>query len=228
MGCFVANVIGNIVKYRPVAPAIKARIRARALGAQIRLLVGVLAVVFVLLLSGCALQRYSPDPDLLVVKPNYPKLQQIRIERWGDVAFNGLLVIRAGDNGFYYALVDPMGVTLLQAWSDAGGDHNAVLPRGPLGKKGLAPFLSEALARIYLLEPDKLPCSRQGWSSVCVKDGGKTLRVKTGYKAGIAYWKVEEQLDPGSKSATATGAYIRYNQPWLGVDIFLQQLPKKE
>lgn len=185
-----------------------------------------LAFLFcVLIVSGCSLSSSSLDLDPLADKNVYPKLQQIRIERWGTVKFNGILALRGSDGGLHYALIDAMGVTLLQAWADASGHHGAVKPTGPLAPKGLAPFLSEALARIYLIEPAAPPCANEGFFSVCVRNGEKGGRIKTGEFAGITYWQVEGELKAVQNNGRAAETHTRYKQPWLGVEIILQELP---
>lgn len=186
-----------------------------------------IALFFLVFLSGCTLSSNSlvlaPVPEITA----YQKLQHIRIERWGEVKFNGILALRAADEGLHYALIDATGIKLLQAWSDAKGDHNAITPTGPLAAKGLAPFLSEAIARMYLINPLTLPCSSKGFLSVCIKnDNG--LKTKSGSFAGITYWNVEGGSNTVQNINTATRIDTRYNQPWLGVDIVLQDFSAKE
>lgn len=186
-----------------------------------------LTLFILILLSGCTLSSQSlllaPVPE----KTSYQKLQHIRIERWGDVKFNGILALRATNTGLHYALIDATGIKLLQAWSDAEGDHDAIKPTGPLAEKGLAPFLSEAIARIYLINPLTLPCSRAGFLSVCIIDDNG-LRKKTGSFAGIRYWDVKRGFNPGMTDSGAARIDTRYSQPWLGVEIVLQDLSAKE
>jgi len=188
-----------------------------------------LIVLFlILLLSGCTLSNNSLVLAPLAEVTAPEKLQHIRIERWGDIKFNGILALRATNTGLHYALIDATGVKLLQAWSDGGGDHNAIKPTGPLASKGLAPFLSEAIARIYLVNPAQLPCSRKGFLSVCITDSENELRKKSGSFAGITYWNVEGELNFVKKNRRAAGIETRYSQPWLGVEIVLQDLADKE
>ncbi len=187
-----------------------------------------IVLLFIVLLSGCTLSTHSlvlaPVPE----NTAYQKLQHIRIERWGDIKFNGILALRATDEGLHYALIDATGIKLLQAWSDAGGDHNAIKPTGPLAGKGLAPFLSEAIARIYLINPLQLPCSRTGFISVCITDDDNELKTKSGGFAGITYWDVKSGLNSVQDSSRAARIDTRYSQPWLGVEIVLQDLSGKE
>lgn len=181
----------------------------------------------IITLSGCTLSSNSlilaPVPDIAA----YQRLQHIRIERWGKVKFNGILALRATHTGLHYALIDATGIKLLQAWSDAEGNHNSIPPTGPLAEKGLAPFLSEAIARIYLINPFSLPCSRTGFRAVCIADEDG-IRKKTGSFAGVRYWHVEGGLNVGIHNSGATGIDTRYSQPWLGVEIVLQDLSAKE
>lgn len=186
-----------------------------------------MALFFLIFLSGCTLSTNSlvlaPVPEITA----YQKLQHIRIERWGEVKFNGILALRATDKGLHYALIDATGIKLLQAWSDAKGDHNTITPTGPLAEQGLAPFLSEAIARMYLINPLRLPCSHKGLLSVCIKDDNG-LRIKTGNFAGIRYWNVEGGLNTVQNNNAATRIDTRYSQPWLGVEIVLQEFSAKE
>ena len=183
---------------------------------------------FIFYISGCTLSNYSPVLISVAEETDYPKMQHIRIERWGEVKFNGILAIRGTKEGVHYALIDGTGVKLLQAWADARGDHKAIEPIGPLAQKGIAPFISEAIARIYLVEPSESPCSGQGFFSVCVIDEGNSLRKKTGTFAGITYWVVENELKPTHSNGSSADKYTQYSQPWLGVEIFLREFLKKE
>ena len=193
-----------------------------------------IVLFFILLLSGCTLSTHSLMlvPDTEGATPQ--KLQHIRIERWGDIRFDGILALRVTSTGLHYALIDATGVKLLQAWSDGGGEHDAVKPTGPLATKGLAPFLSEAIARIYLVNPAQRPCSRKGFLSVCITDstdsanGTGGLMKKSGSFAGIPYWHVEGELNSAKKRSRATGIETRYSQPWLGVEIVLQDFSGQE
>lgn len=187
-----------------------------------------IALFFLMLLSGCTLSTHSlvlaPVPE----ETAYQKLQLIRIERWGDVKFTGILALRATNAGLHYALIDATGIKLLQAWSDAKGDHNAIKPTGPLAGKGLAPFLSVAIARMYLVNPRKLPCSRTGFIAVCITDDDNGLRKKAGSFAGITYWNVDGGLNSVENNRRAAYTSTRYSQPWLGVKIVLQDFSGKE
>lgn len=187
-----------------------------------------IVLLFIMLLPGCTLSTHSLGLAPVPESTAYQKLQHIRIERWGDIKFNGILALRATDTGLHYALIDATGIKLLQAWSDAGGNHNAIKATGPLAGKELAPFLSEALARIYLVNPLQLPCSSKGFLSVCIADDDKGLRKKSGSFAGITYWNVEGGLNSVQNNSRAAHIDTRYSQPWLGVEIVLQDFSGKE
>lgn len=188
----------------------------------------IIALVFIMSLTGCSFSGTSlvsaPAPE----KTIYQKLQHIQIKRWGEVKFDGILALQATTAGLHYALIDATGIKLLQAWSDVRGDHDAIKPTGPLAGKGIAPFLSEALARLYYITLQKLPCSRTGFLSVCIAndDNGKT--IKTGSFAGITYWTVEGGINLIQKKSDQAAVNTRYSQPWIGVEIILQDLSGKE
>lgn len=182
----------------------------------------------ILFLSGCAVSHHSPLWTIPQEKLIYDTLQQIKIERWGEEQFHGIIALKATQGGLHYALLDGTGVKLLQGWSDAQGEHDAVLPTGPLVSRGLAPFISEALARMLLLDPGEYPCSRIGFSSLCLESLETGAIVKTGYFTGVKIWQVEAQLNSALNNSTSTDSYIEYNQPWLGVTIVLQNLAKKD
>jgi 3',5'-cyclic AMP phosphodiesterase CpdA len=158
----------------------------------------------------------------------YERLQQIKIARWGEEQFRGILALKADEGGMHYALLDGTGVKLLQGWADAGGDHDTVEPTGPLVSRGLAPFVSEAVARMFLLDPGEYPCNRNGLVSLCLEHQERGSIVKGGYFAGIKIWQVELQSDSTFQNSTATDSYIEYNQPWLGVTITLKKMAKKD
>ena len=185
-------------------------------------------LLFCVFLSGCTVSHHPPLWAVPHEKLIYDKLQQIKIERWGEEQFHGIIALKAAEGGLHYALLDGTGVKLLQGWSDARGEHDAVLPTGPLVSRGLAQFVSEALARMFLLEPGIYPCSRVGFSSLCLKTLETGAIVKAGYFTGVKIWQVEAQLNDPLHNSTATESYIEYNQPWLGVTIVLQNMTKKD
>ncbi len=181
-----------------------------------------------LFLTGCSGSFYSGSKMLHHGSVHYETLQNIQITRWGETRFTGILALSEGEGGLHYALIDGTGVMLLQAFSDRQGNHETVAPRGPLAKEQLAGFLSEAIARIYLLEPEQAPCSRNVFATLCLQEVNETIKEKTARVAGLTIWKVETAVDTIAQNGNTAESYVRYNQPWLGVTIKLRAMATKE
>ena len=81
---------------------------------------------------------------------------------------------------------------------------------------------------MFLFDPGEYPCSRTGIVSLCLENLETGAVVKTGYFTGVKIWQVEVQMNDPINMSTATDSYIKYNQPWLGVTIVLQNMEKKD
>jgi hypothetical protein len=152
------------------------------------------------------------------------RLLSIRIERWDTVRFSGLLGLRETAEGLYYVLLDATGVKLLEV--EVAGDGSDTLLRldGPLKKTDFAPFLSEALLRIYLQEPVGRPCSGSWVYQVCREDGEDNGWRKIGQVGPFKVWQVSASRVPSG----ADGETVIYRQPWLGVRIFLEPTKRSQ
>lgn len=178
-------------------------------GRQISLL---LVLFGVSTLAGCA-----PPSSTLRLSPEQAgkdenRLFTLRIERWGEVRFSGLLALRQGGGEVHYALLDASGVKLLQARVDAAGESRVLHAKGALKDSNLAPFLGEALARVFLQEPKEVPCAGRWWHRLCRRNE----YMKSGYFGPLPLWRAEV---PGAPVGTET---ISYHQPWLGVGLVLR------
>lgn len=170
----------------------------------------VLLGIFVL--AGCA-----PPSSTLRLLPEQAgkaenRLFNLRIERWGDIRFSGLLALQQGGGEVHYALLDASGVKLLQARVSGAGESQVLHAKGALKDSSLAPFLGEALARIFLQEPKEAPCAGRWWHRLCRQDEA----MKSGYFGPVLLWRAEV---PGVLVGTET---ISYRQPWLGVGLVLR------
>ena len=174
-----------------------------------------------LLLAACSLPYVvsSPDPAGPGKDEKVGRLLSIRVQRWDTERFSGLLGLRQGEAGLYYVLLDATGVKLLEAEVAVDGSHNLLRVTGPMKNTEFAPFLSEALARIYLQEPTLSPCGGGWWLSLCreMDATGKGTR-KYAQVGPLPFWQVS--VNGGEE--TGSVATIVYRQPWLGVAVFLE------
>jgi len=170
-----------------------------------------------LLLTSCSLPQAVSTHMAENGRDKQPgRLLNIRIERWDTVRFSGLLGLREDAGGLVYVLLDATGVKLLQAEVAGNGSFTLLQESGPLNKSGLAPFLSEALARIYLQEPVRLPCTGSWFYRLCREDEVGSS-VKYGQAGPFTVWRVTGK-DPAGAAA------VTYHQPWLGVKVKLERL----
>ena len=170
------------------------------------------------ILTSCSLSP-AIRTDTIGVSSEPNKLLTIRIERWDEELFSGFLGLRK-DAEFSYILLDATGVKLLEAEVSGGGGHN-LQAKGPLKESDLAPFLSEALSRIYLQEPDRTPCAGSWFYRLCrenhveIKEKSWKKHARTGF---FTIWQASGSTIEGDKET------VVYSQPWLGVSIELEPM----
>lgn len=171
-----------------------------------------------LLLAACSLPKEVTTPGMAGKERQAPgRMLNIRIERWDTLRFSGLLGVRETAAGLDYVLLDATGVKLLQAEVAGDGSFTLKQDSGPLHKSGLAPFLAEALARIYLQEPVRLPCTGSWFYRLCREADEDGTSVKYGQAGPFRVWRITGE-DP------AGDAGVTYHQPWLGVKVRLERL----
>jgi hypothetical protein len=174
-------------------------------------------LVLLVLLGVCILSGCAPPSSTLRSLPEHTekvesRLFNLRIERWGDIRFSGLLALQQGNGEVHYALLDASGVKLLQARVDAAGESQVLHAKGALRDSGLDTFLGEALARIFLQEPKEAPCASKWWRRLCRQDEA----MKSGHFGPVLLWRAEVP------TALVGTEIISYRQPWLGVGLILR------
>ncbi len=178
-----------------------------------------------LVLCSCTLPPTATRPESLSGSDGGAgRLLHLRVERWDKPRFSGLLGWREKPAGLYYVLLDATGVKLLEAEVAVDGSHKLLRVGGPLQKSDFAPFLSKALARIYLQEPDHLPCSGSWLYQLCREESAENGWRKYGQAGPFTVWQVSTG-QVSQASLTATGSEVEavvYHQPWLGVRIILE------
>ena len=171
-------------------------------------------------LAGCSVTQVIPTLDGDSKDNRNGQLLNIRVERWHTLRFSGLLGLREDSAGLYYVLLDATGVKLLEAELARDVDHNLLRVSGALKESEFAPFLSEALARIYFVEPTELPCSGSWFYTVCretITDGGWR---KYGQAGPFTVWQISAERKDGAEDDDS----VVYRHPWLGVSISLKPI----
>lgn len=174
-----------------------------------------------LLLSSCGLPRTAVRDEPAGQDKGAGRLLNIRVERWDTLRFSGLLGLQEKERGLYYVLLDATGVKLLEAEVAGDGRHNPLRVSGPLKKSDFAPFLSEALARIYLQEPDELPCAGSWFYRLCRQESGDNGWEKYGQAGPFTVWQVSADGNRGTRGPDDES--VLYRQPWLGVKISIER-----
>lgn len=177
-----------------------------------------------LLLSSCGAGAPNVGPPHIEGKdPGVSHLLNIRVERWDTVRFAGLLGLRVNASGLQYVLLDATGAKLLDVDVAGEGSHEQLRVSGHMQKTDFAPFLSEALARIYLLEPAGVGCIGSWFSQVCRTESDDLSWRKYGQAGPFTVWQVTAQ--PSNQNGTGANAdAVLYRQPWLGVRIYLEPM----
>jgi len=175
-----------------------------------------------LVLTSCSLPHTAPTPDIDGGKEKRGgRLLSIRVERWDTLRFSGLLGLRKNATGLEYVLLDATGAKLLMVEVAGDGSQNLLRVSGPLKKSDFAPFLSEALARIYLQVPTGISCVSSWLYQVCREESEDKGWSKYGKVGPFKLWRILAG-PAGLNSPGADAASLVYHQPWLGVRIYLE------
>jgi hypothetical protein len=180
----------------------------------------IIASAIGLLLGSCALPPAVTRPEAMPgAEAGAGRLLHLRIERWDTLRFSGLLGLRGKGAELYYVLLDATGVKLIEA--EVAGDESYKLLQvsGPMRQSDFAPFLSQALARIYLQEPDRLPCAGSWLYRICREGSAEGGSRKYGQAGPFEVWRVSSRAADRESEAAA----VTYHQPWLGVRILLER-----
>jgi hypothetical protein len=152
-------------------------------------------------------------PDLVGKEQRAGRLLRIRVERWDTVRFSGLLGLQKNAAGLQYVVLDATGVKLLEVAVAGDGSDKVLRLSGVLKDTDFAPFLSEALARIYLQEVDGIGCIGSWFYQVCREESEDKGWVKFGQAGPFKVW----QMSTGAEAEA-----VVYRQPWLGLRIYLE------
>jgi hypothetical protein len=147
------------------------------------------------------------------------QLLNIRIERWGTTRFSGLIALQERSNGIYYVLLDATGVKLMEAMVKEDGNHELVRAHGALKDTHLPEFLSESLQKIYLIEPDILPCSRTLLLWFCMEKLEDNHWHKYMQAGPFRLWSVDYSAGKNNTEWPASS----FSQPWIGVNVILTE-----
>jgi hypothetical protein len=168
-----------------------------------------------LVLTSCAVPLRVPQVNLNREGEGKAILWNLRIERWGDLRFSGLLAVRQQGEELYYAMLDPTGIKLLEVAIDSADDYKILHAKGVLQDSSLGGFLAEVLVRIYRQQPANLPCAGFWLHRLCEEETDSLMR-RYSEIGPLTIWSIAMQKEPEGRGKTIT-----YRQPWLGVKIVL-------
>lgn len=142
------------------------------------------------LLSSCSMPKNLVSESDTLGKHSPLQLHQITISSFWQKKFTGILAISITDNNIHYALLDAMGIKLLEA--DVSGIDRYEVTGGvkKLMKSNLPAVMAESLIRIYRLEPVEQPCSTSFWNTLCQKKLDDGSRIKYCRSGLFVRWKV--------------------------------------
>ncbi|MEN8140719.1 MAG: hypothetical protein ABFR97_05780 [Thermodesulfobacteriota bacterium] len=179
-----------------------------------------LAAMLGLICTACSLPAKNHQMRTEIAPASgQPQLMNIRIERWGTTRFSGLIALQERGASLYYVLLDATGLKLMEALVNGDGTYALIRAHGALKETVLPELLSESLHKIYLLEPDRRPCSRNLLLALCQKEAEKNGWRKYAALGPLTLWSVASQgATPGRNWPTSS-----FSQPWIGVKIILTQ-----
>lgn len=147
------------------------------------------------------------------------RLHTIRLERWGELRFSGILALQQHQQWLNYVVLDATGIKLIEAEVSFTGDFRLIRANGPLKTSQLPHYLSTSLKRIYLLDPLQRPCSHDIMLRFCKEpsvEGGWRKDVRVG---PFIVWEAEKSEKYREKQDKTV-----YSQPWLGIRIVLGEM----
>lgn len=145
------------------------------------------------------------------------QLMKIRIKQWGNTRFSGLLVLQNHSTEVYYILLDATGVKLLEARVEKNGDYEIIRASGPVKDTQMPDFLAKSLQRIYLIEPDTAPCSRNMFFWLCLEESADQHMIKYARAGPFTIWSVDYKYDSNSTDWLE----VSMSLPWFGVKLTL-------
>lgn len=174
--------------------------------------VSCLAFCIFLTLCSCSMPRnLIRQPSGLSIKTR-SVLYRIEMYTFWVKRYTGLLAVETDPSTVSYALIDPLGITLLEGLVERDGRARDLQGLGKIKKSNVPQLLADSLSRIYLIKPEYGSCSPGKWHSFCESYENSSTRIKM-YRSGFfTNWYVE-YLEKGDK--------IHYNQPLLGVSLKL-------
>lgn len=176
------------------------------------------AIVLCFMCTACSLPiKYNNIPESEVGTGD-SQIMNIRIERWGTTRFSGLIGLQQRGNGIYYVLLDATGVKLLEALVKEDGNHELIRAHGSLKDTQLPDFLSKSLQKIYLLEPEVIPCSRTLLLRFCKEKSEDNGWFKYAELGPFSLWAVSYAENHNTKWPASF-----FSQPWIGVNVILTQ-----
>ncbi|MCJ7600553.1 MAG: hypothetical protein MUO63_03515 [Desulfobulbaceae bacterium] len=177
-------------------------------------------IVLCFVCTACSLPiKLNNMPEEVEVRTGDSQLMNIRIERWGTTRFSGLIALQERGSGIFYVLLDATGVKLMEALVKEDGNHELVRAHGSLKDMQLPEFLSESLQKIYLIEPDTLPCSRTLLLWFCMEKSEDNRWHKYAQAGPFSLWSVDYYAESHYTKWPASS----FSQPWIGVNVILTQ-----
>lgn len=166
--------------------------------------------------SSCSLPHHIKTlSNTLELRPA-PHIKRLSLTHFGDIRFTGLIVLRFGENTIHYALLDGMGIKLLEATVLEDQRYTVQGGIAKVSESPLPEILAEALIRIYLLHPAELPCSRSVLNTFCEKDMDD--------KSGMKYFRIGPFTSWRVRYSAETDNTTLYSQPWLGLVLTITEV----
>ncbi len=181
-------------------------------------------LITLLFSSSCARQADIPHEIRLGSHGQDQVISQIRIKRWGEVSFSGMLALQKKGDRLAFVVLDPTGVTLLGREIPIVGQQDYIVSTGALKDTAIADYLTTAFTRMFILEPDEKSCSGQMIRRFCWDlKGDKEQTTMKKMKVGpFTSWVMEQR--PGNSDSSTIAVYT---QPWIGLRIELEGLDDK-
>ncbi len=179
------------------------------------IIAGFMLLIFICTVSCSLPVKYA---GIRQERPNSEtQLLKIRIKQWGNTRFSGLLVLQKHSAEVYYILLDATGVKLLEARVEKNGNYEIIRASGPVKDTQMPNFLAKSLQKIYIIEPDTAPCSRNMLLWLCLEESADRHMTKYAQAGPFTIWSVDYKYDNNLTSWHKASMSI----PWLGVKLIL-------
>lgn len=170
-----------------------------------------LLLILSLLLCSCTHLNNENTGLEPVTEIEGPAMYGIKVFQQNQLKFSGILAVKKDAEKLDYVLLDASGVNLISAAVDKDKQIKVKQAVAEMKKRGFVDYFSTVLYRIFIQQPEKLPCEGSLLHFFCVDGKEKAARF-----GPLLHWSFKQ-------AETETAAFV-YLQSFFGVRVELNPM----